>query len=42
MDSKDELKKIDVENRTFYYFDDIMTIEDIYYSEIFSVEKKKK
>ena len=24
MESKDELKEIDIKNRTFFYFDDIM------------------
>ena len=27
---KDELKKIDIKNRTCYYFDDIITNRDIY------------
>ena len=30
MESKDELNKIDIKNRTCYYFDDIMTDRDIY------------
>ena len=30
MESKDELKEIDIENRTCYYFDDIITNRDIY------------
>ena len=29
MKGKDEFKKTGIENRTFYYFDDIMTAEDI-------------
>ena len=29
MESKNELKEIDFKNRTCYYFDDIMRIEDI-------------
>ena len=29
MESKDELKEIDVKNRTCYYFDNIMRLEDI-------------
>ena len=28
MDSNDELKEIDVKNRTCYYFDDVIKIED--------------
>ena len=30
MKSKDELKEIDIKNRTFYYFDDIIKDRDIY------------
>ena len=30
MESKDELKQIDIKNRTCYYFDDIITNRDIY------------
>ena len=33
MASKDELKEIDVKNRTCYYFDDIMTVIDIDFSD---------
>ena len=29
MRSKDELKKIDIKNCMCYYFDDIMTVQDI-------------
>ena len=29
MDSKDELKEIDIKNRTCCYFDDIIKIEDL-------------
>ena len=29
MESKEELKKINIKNRTCYYFDDIMKVEDI-------------
>ena len=29
MESKDELKEIDVKNRRCYYFDDIMKVRDI-------------
>ena len=28
MDSKDELKELDIKNCTCYYFDDIIKIED--------------
>ena len=28
MDSKDELNKIDIKNRTYYHFDDRIKIED--------------
>ena len=28
MESNDELKEIDIKNRTCYYFDDIIKIED--------------
>ena len=34
MESKDEFLKIDIKNRTCCYFDDIMTVEDIYSSGI--------
>ena len=30
MERKDELKEIDIKNRTCYYFDDIITNKDIY------------
>ena len=36
------LKKTDIENRTFYYFDDIMTAEDIDSSDILLDKKNKK
>ena len=39
MESKDELNKIDIKNRTCYYFDDIMTDRDIYSGDIL-LEKK--
>ena len=29
MESKNELKEIDIKNRTCYYFDDIMAVKDI-------------
>ena len=28
MESKDELKEIDIKNRTCYYFDDTITVRD--------------
>ena len=28
MESNDQLKETDIKNRTFYYFDDIIKIED--------------
>ena len=41
MKGKDEFKKTDIENRTFYYFDDILTAEDIDSSDIL-LDKKTK
>ena len=38
MDSKDELKETDIKNGTFY-FDDIMWVTDIDFSDILSYEK---
>ena len=40
MESEDEFKKIDIKNRTFYYFDYTMGIIDINFSNI-SVDEKK-
>ena len=37
MESKDELKEIDIKNRTCYFFDHIIKDVDIYSSDIFSV-----
>ena len=37
MEIKDKLKEIDIKNRTFYHFDDIIT--DIYSADIF-LDKK--
>ena len=34
MESKDELKEIDIKNRTCYYFDDVIKVIDIYPSNI--------
>ena len=35
MDSNDELKETVIKNRTCYYFDDIMRVIDIDFSDIF-------
>ena len=42
MESKDELKEIDIKNRTFYYFDDIMRVKGIDFSDILLDEKLYK
>ena len=34
MESKDEFKKIDIKNRTCYYFDDIINAVDINFNDI--------
>ena len=34
MESKDELKKIDIKNRACYYFDDIINGRDINFGDI--------
>ena len=39
MESNDELKEIDIKNRTRYYFDDIMKVEDIDFDNILLDEK---
>ena len=39
MERKDELKEIDIKNRTCYYFDDILTNRDIYSVDILLDEK---
>ena len=39
MESKDKFKKIDVKNRTCYYFDDPVRVRDIYFNDILSDEK---
>ena len=39
MDSKDALKEIDIKNRTCYYFDDIMRVGGINFSDILLEEK---
>ena len=33
MESKDELKEIDIKNRRYYYFDDTMTVSDISFND---------
>ena len=42
MESKNELNKIDIKNLTCYYFNDTMTVEDIYFHNILLVEKSYK
>ena len=42
MESKDELKEIDIKNRTCYYFDDIKKVIDIYPSNILLDKKSLK
>ena len=39
MESNDKLKKLDTKNRTFYYFDDIIKIEDSNFCNILIDEK---
>ena len=39
MDSKDELKEIDIKNRMGYYFDDIIKIEDLNLDDV-SIDEK--
>ena len=39
MERKDELKEIDIKNRTCYYFDDIIRDLDIYFDTILLDEK---
>ena len=39
MDSKNELQKIDIKNRTCYYFNDIIKIEDFNFDNILIDEK---
>ena len=34
MESKDELKEVDIKNRTRYYFNDTMRVSDIYFDNI--------
>ena len=42
MDSNNELKEIDIKNRTCYYFDDIIKIEDLDLDKILIDEKSLK
>ena len=42
MESKDELKEIDIRNCTCYYFDDIIRDIDIYLDNILLDEKSYK
>ena len=39
MDSKDELKEIDIKNRMGYYFEDIIKIEDLNLDDV-SIDEK--
>ena len=39
MDSNNELKEIHIKNRTCYYFDDIIKIEDFIFNNILIVKK---
>ena len=39
MESKDELKEIDIKNRTCYYFDDIIRFRNFVYNNISLDEK---
>ena len=42
MESNDELKEIDIKNRTCYYFNDIIKIEDFDFNNTFFNEKSHK
>ena len=42
MESKDEFRKIDIKNRTSYYFNDIMRVEHIDFDNILLDEKSHK
>ena len=42
MEIDNELKEIAIENRTCYYFDDVIEIEDIYFDDILLDEKLHK
>ena len=42
MESKDELKEIDIKKRTCYYFDQVMRVKDIDFSDILLDENSYK
>ena len=42
MESQDELKEIDIKNRTCYYFDDIMEVSEVYSGNILLDKKPYK
>ena len=42
MDSKDELKEIDIKNRTCYYFDDAMAVSGISFKDFLLKEEQQK
>ena len=42
MDSTDEFKKVDIKNRTCYYFNDIIKIEDFIINDILIDERSYK
>ena len=42
MESKDELKEIDIKNRTCYYFDDIVRVRDVDFGNILFHKKSYK
>ena len=42
MESKTELKEIDIKIRTWYYFDDLMRDTDVYFGDILLDEKSYK
>ena len=42
MDSKHKLKEIDIKDRTYYYFDDIIKVTDINFRDILLNEKPHK
>ena len=42
MESKDELKEVDIKNHTCYYFDDILRLRDFSYNNILLDEKSSE
>ena len=42
MESKDELKEINIKNRTCYYFDDIVRVRDVDFGDILFHKKSYK